>query len=54
MEEALEAASINGDFESVHKLNEVLQKPYDNKSEISAYQLPPPPSEHVYQTYCGT
>ena len=54
VEEALEAASINGDFAPMHNLLEVLKKPYDDKSEITAYQLPPPHSEHVYQTFCGT
>ena len=54
VEEALDAASINGDLVPMHNLLEVLKTPYDNKSEITAYQNPPAPSEHVYQTFCGT
>ena len=53
VEEALEAA-INDDLAPMYKLLEVLKKPYDDKSEITAYQSPPPHSEHVYQTFCGT
>ena len=54
VEEALDAASINGDLVPMYNLLEVLKKPYDNQSAITAYQSPPAPSEHVYQTFCGT
>ena len=54
MEEALEAASINGVLEPLYNLLSVLKKPYDNQSKITAYQSPPAPSKHKYQTFCGT
>lgn len=54
VEEALDAASINGDLVPMYNLLEVLKNPYDDRSEITAYQSPPAPSEHVYQTFCGT
>ena len=50
----LKAATINGDLIPMHNLLRVLKKPYDNQLEITSYQLPPTPSEHVYQTFCGT
>ena len=53
VEEVLEAATINGDLNSMHNLLRVLKKPYDNQLGITSYQLPPAPSEHVYQTICG-
>ena len=54
VEEALEAASINGDLQPMFDLNEVLKKPYNNQPEISAYQNLPKPSGQVYKTFCGT
>ena len=54
VEEALDAASINGDLVPMYNLLEVLKKPYDDQSAIIAYQSPPVPNEHVYQTFCGT
>ena len=54
VEEALDAASTNGDLVPMYNLLEVLKKPYDNRQEIIAYQSPPPPSEKIYQTFCGT
>ena len=54
VEEALDSASINGDLSPLHNLLEVMKNPYQYKKEIAAFQSPPPPSEHVYQTFCGT
>ena len=54
VEEALVAASINDDLVPMYNLLEVLKRPYDGRSEITAYQSPPAPSKHVYQTFCGT
>ena len=54
VEEALDAASINGDLIPMYNLLKFLKKPYDNQSAIPTYQSPPAPSEHVYQTFCGT
>ncbi len=54
VEEVLHAASNKGDLMPMYNLLEVLQKPYEERSEIIAYQYPPTPSEQVYQTFCGT
>ena len=54
VEEALGAASINGDLVPMYNLLEVLKRPYDVRTEVTPYQSPPAPSEHVYQTFCGT
>ena len=59
VEEALGAANINGNLVPVHDLLKVLQKPYNNTSfndqlEIATYRSPPPPSEQIYKTFCGT
>ena len=54
VEEALDAASINGDLVPMYNLLEVLKKPYDNRQEIKSYQSPPVPNEKIYQTFCGT
>ena len=54
VEEVLEAASIDGDLVPMNNLLAALKKPYDDRSEIIDYQSPPTPSEHVYQTFCGT
>jgi serine/tyrosine/threonine adenylyltransferase len=50
---ALEAAE-NGDFRLFRKLLEILQRPYDDQAEVSAYSQPPQSSERVLQTFCGT
>ncbi len=53
VEAALEAAA-NGDLTVLGRLLEVLSHPYRDRPEDVAYRLPPAPSEHVYQTFCGT
>jgi uncharacterized protein YdiU (UPF0061 family) len=50
---ALEAAE-NGDHRLFRKLLEILQRPYDDQAEVSAYSQPPQSSERVLQTFCGT
>ena len=54
VEEALEAASINGDLQPMFDLHEVLKNPYNNQLEITAYQNLPESNEQVYKTFCGT
>jgi len=53
VEETLDAAN-NDDLIPLHNLLKVLKKPYDNNSEITKYQSPPPPSGKIYKTFCGT
>ena len=54
VEEALELASENADLSLVHKLNTVLNSPFENREEFAAYRRSPPLSPDVYQTFCGT
>ena len=54
VEEALDAASNKNNLVPLYDLLEALKEPYNDQSKIIAYQQPPPPSEQVYQTYCGT
>ena len=53
VEEALDAASIKDDLGPLFKLLQVLEKPYEDRSEIIAYQSPSTSNEQ-YQTFCGT
>jgi len=54
VEEALEAATSTGDLRVLEQLLEVLAKPYEDAGHAPGYIGPAPPSERVYQTYCGT
>jgi len=53
VEEALEAAN-SGDLKPAKNLLKILEKPYEDKKEINKYQLPAPPSDKIYKTFCGT
>jgi uncharacterized protein YdiU (UPF0061 family) len=50
---ALDAAE-NGDYGLFRKLLGILQRPYDDRAEVSEYSQPPQSSERVVQTFCGT
>ena len=52
VEEALRAATIEGDLSVMQRLLEVLAKPYDDRDlpEFSA----PGPTDESYRTFCGT
>ncbi|MDH5553387.1 MAG: YdiU family protein [Nitrosomonas sp.] len=54
VEEALTAASEHGDYSRLHQLLAAVTNPYTDASEYNEYRTPPPPSERVYQTFCGT
>lgn len=55
VEEALAAAVDLGDYAPFEKLLTVLQQPFEEKTEFSAYADPAPASESAgYQTFCGT
>ncbi len=55
VEEALAAAVDLGDYAPFEKLLTVLQQPFEEKTEYSAYTDPAPASESAgYQTFCGT
>ena len=53
VEEALAAAN-DGNLEVMNKLLTVLEKPYENQSDIADFQSPAPLSNKNYQTFCGT
>jgi len=53
VEEALEFAD-NNDLSLMKKLIKILEKPYKNQKEITAYQSANPMSDQSYQTFCGT
>tara|TARA_Y100000590_G_scaffold104193_1_gene118603 strand:- start:730 stop:2208 length:1479 start_codon:yes stop_codon:yes gene_type:complete len=54
VEEALNLATNDMNFNSFHDLLEVLKKPYDNQKNIEGYQFVPNTTSQVYKTYCGT
>ncbi|MBP1853326.1 protein adenylyltransferase SelO [Rhizobium halophytocola] len=53
IEEAISAATY-GDFSFFDRLNEALEKPYEEPAEHEAYRRPPRPEEMVTRTFCGT
>ncbi|MCU0339526.1 MAG: YdiU family protein [Spirosomaceae bacterium] len=54
VEEALEQAT-RYDFAKFETLMQVLSNPYHYRPEYASYQLPPPPqTDEMYQTFCGT
>jgi uncharacterized protein YdiU (UPF0061 family) len=54
VEEALSAAAEHNDLSVMHRLLEVLSKPYEPNAACREFQSPPPPSATRYQTFCGT
>ncbi|WP_027093084.1 protein adenylyltransferase SelO [Cohnella thermotolerans] len=54
VEEALEAATIHEDYSVMHRLLDVLSKPYAYKPDQDEYAAPPAPSPIPYRTFCGT
>lgn len=54
VEEALEAAEIDGDFSIMEKLLNVLACPYAYSDEQDEFSTLPPPLARPYRTFCGT
>jgi uncharacterized protein YdiU (UPF0061 family) len=54
VEEALEAAVKQGDYNVMRKLLDVLSNPYAYSPEQDEYCQLPEPSARPYRTYCGT
>jgi len=54
VEEAITAATYQGDFTPFHKLVEVLAEPYQYKDELARFASPPRAEQEVKQTFCGT
>jgi serine/tyrosine/threonine adenylyltransferase len=55
VEEALAAASHEGDLAPFERLLDALKRPFDEASELAAYAEPAPAAVTAcYQTFCGT
>ena len=55
VEEALAAASDQGDLQPFQRLMSALQQPYAERADLAAYAQPAPAQVTAgYQTYCGT
>jgi uncharacterized protein YdiU (UPF0061 family) len=55
VEEALAAASGDGDLAPFERLLDALRRPYDESSELAPYAEPAPAAVTAcYQTFCGT
>jgi uncharacterized protein YdiU (UPF0061 family) len=53
VEEALEAATA-GDLTPLHRLLEVLARPYEERPGLERYAAPAPGGTGPYRTFCGT
>jgi uncharacterized protein YdiU (UPF0061 family) len=54
VEEALEAATEQGNYSAMERLIDVLSSPYAHSPEQADYATPPAPSACPYRTFCGT
>ncbi len=54
VEEALEAATKDGDLEPFGKLLDVVRNPYDHARDLPRYSAAPSPEAPRYRTFCGT
>lgn len=54
VEEALEAAVKQGDYNVMERLLKVLSRPYEHSLEQEEYSTLPGPSTCSYKTFCGT
>ncbi len=53
VEEAL-ASAVSGDFSVLHRLLDMLRRPFEETAENEPYRDAPPPSGQPYRTFCGT
>lgn len=53
VEDSLSAAE-KGNFKPMHKLLNILKKPYKLQDDIAEYQKPSSIGKDKYQTFCGT
>jgi uncharacterized protein YdiU (UPF0061 family) len=54
IEEVIQAAQRNDDFEPFERLLTVLSMPYEDRPEFAHYATPPQPHEVIQATFCGT
>lgn len=53
-ERAVSAAIEQLDFEPMHRLSNILSRPFDDQEEHTDWAGPPKPHERVVTTFCGT
>ena len=53
VEEAIQAGN-QGDFNPFHRLNDALQRPFEDRPEFADYEAAPKQDEIVQATFCGT
>jgi uncharacterized protein YdiU (UPF0061 family) len=55
VEEALAAASDDGDLDGFDRLVEVVARPFEERPGLDRYAAPAPPEVTAgYRTFCGT
>jgi uncharacterized protein YdiU (UPF0061 family) len=54
VQQAIVAATEEGDLEPLERLLTVVSRPYEDHPELREYANPPTPEEEVHQTFCGT
>jgi uncharacterized protein YdiU (UPF0061 family) len=54
IEQVINAAVEDQDFEPFAKLSDVLSQPYRSQEGFESYADPPQPGERVHKTFCGT
>jgi uncharacterized protein YdiU (UPF0061 family) len=54
LEEALKAATEQGDYSIMKNLLLVLENPFEKTNQNFEYRNPNPAKNYVYQTFCGT
>jgi uncharacterized protein YdiU (UPF0061 family) len=54
VEEVIQAAEKQQDFEPFHRLIDILAVPFEFDQTITRHALPPRPEQVVTQTFCGT
>jgi uncharacterized protein YdiU (UPF0061 family) len=54
IQDAIESATRDDDLAPFHRLNEVLQNPFEYRPEQQRFATPPRPEQEVRQTFCGT
>ena len=52
--EAMITAALGGDYAPFEDLLTILARPYDEQPGFANFAEPPPPSDTIYRTFCGT
>jgi len=54
IEELIEAAVEDGDFEPFHAMLAAIATPFEERPDNFVYMQPPMSDEKVFRTFCGT